>query len=238
MSIASRNNYMNNLLPPSAIVEVATLFSDKHLEVLAHGPKYVPKCQSYFTSRPVEDIIEREYQRMSIILMNYLTANCVSASDERATIFFISLKNLLTQLYTTKLPYQLFRRAQKEYLLVKNIRKQLNSTCSTLVLRRTDKSKVFHLGSRDDYQQKAVNYMTKTAAYEEAKKGKCPLAVNLSFVIKLLDGLLKKKAINRKQWSTMIPHRDKVELGHLYFLPKPHKVRCHSLDLTSLFIYY
>jgi hypothetical protein len=81
--------------------------------------------------------------------------------------------------------------------------------------------------------------MTKTAAYEEAKKGKCLLAVNLLFVIKLLDGLLKKKTINHKQWSTMIPHRDKVELGHLYFLPKPHKVRkSHSLDFTSLFIYY
>jgi hypothetical protein len=126
----------------------------------------------------------------------------------------------------------LFRRAQKEYLLVKNICKQLHSTRSNMILRRIDKSKVFHLGSRDDYQQKAYNYMTKTAAYEEAKNGKCPLADNLSLVIKLLDGLLKKKVINRKQWSTMMPHKDKVELGHLYFLPKPHKVRSHSLDFT------
>ncbi|CAF1544452.1 unnamed protein product [Adineta ricciae] len=27
-----------------------------------------------------------------------------------------------------------------------------------------------------------------------------------------------------KQWSAMKPNRDKVELGHLYFLPKPHKI--------------
>jgi hypothetical protein len=213
-------------------VEVASPLTNKHLLVLARGPKYVPKCQSYFSSHSIEDIINREYRMMSSVIMKCLAANCVSASDERAKTFLISLKDLLTQLYTTKLPHQLFRRSRQEHLLTRNIQHILYSTRNQIILRRTDKSKVFHLGSYNDYQEKASNYMTKTCAYEELKNGRCPLADNLSSVIKLLNKLLKNKAINNKQWSAMNPNADEVELGHLYFLPKPHKVRSYSFDLN------
>jgi hypothetical protein len=222
-------NSLPLLLPSSAIVEVATSFTDEHLLVLARGPKYVPKCQSYFTSRSIEDIIEREYQIMSPVIRNNLADNCVSASDERAKLFFISLKTLLTELYTIKLPSKLFRRAGQEHLLTKQIQQQLHSTHNRIILRRTDKSKVFHLGSSDDYEKKAIMYMNKTCAYEQVKNGKCPLADNLSFVTQLLDKLLQNKAINFKQWSVMMPNKEKVELGHLYFLPKPHKVSSYLL---------
>ena len=107
----------------------------------------------------------------------------------------------------------------------KDIQQKLYRTRQKIVLRRTDKIKVFHLGSFNDYEQKATHYMMKTCAYEEVHNGKCPLAANLSSVMDLLDRLLKNNAINIKQWSAMKPNRDKVELGHLYFLPKPHKVR-------------
>ncbi|CAF1285889.1 unnamed protein product, partial [Rotaria sordida] len=178
---ASHIDDMNSLLPSSAIIEVATPFTNKQILFLARGSKYVPKCQSQFGSGgAIEDIIEREYLRMSPIIRDCLTANCVSASDERAKIFFISLKNLLTQLYTAKLPCQLFRRAQQEYLLTKTIKHQLYSTFNHIVLRRTDKSKVFHLGSKNDYQQKAIMNMRKTCAYEEVINEKCPLADNIS----------------------------------------------------------
>jgi len=90
---------------------------------LAHGPKYVPKCHSHFSSNSTEHIVEREYQMMSKIIMSCLTDNCVSASDERAKSFFDSLKTLPTTLYTAKLPARLFRYAQREYLL-----KKTNST--------------------------------------------------------------------------------------------------------------
>jgi len=187
----------------------------------------------------IEDIIEREYQRMSSVIVNCLTDNCVSASDERAKLFLMSLKSLLTKLYKAKLPYQLFRRARQEYLLTKQIQHKLHSTCNKIILRRTDKSKVFHLGSCNDYQQKAIIYMNKTCAYEEVVKngGKCPLVDNLSSVITLLDKLLKNKAINHKQYSVMVPNKDKVELGHLYFLPKPHKVRSKHLILILLIFF-
>ncbi|CAF1502413.1 unnamed protein product [Adineta steineri] len=214
----------NNVLPSSAIVEVSSPFQQTHFLLLARGPKYVPKCQSYFRFHTIEDIIIREYNRMSAIIIKYLTNNCVSASDERAKVFLISLRNLLTDLYTTKLSSKLFHHSRQEYILTKDAQHKLYLTRQQIILRRTDKSKVFHLGSYDDYEQKASNYMIKTCAYEEVIDGKCPLADNLSSVMDLLDKLLKRKAINVKQWSTMIPNRNKVELGHLYFLPKPHKI--------------
>jgi hypothetical protein len=159
--------------------------------------------------------------------MNCLTDNCVSASDEWAKQFFTSLKSLLTKLYTTKLSCHLFHRARQESLLKKQIQHKLHSSDNKITLRKTDKSKIVHLGSNDDYQRKAIIYMNKTCAYEQVKNGKCPLADNLSLFIGLLDKLLKNKAITQKQYSVMIPNKDKVELGHLYFLPKPHKVRSY-----------
>ena len=156
--------------------------------------------------------------------MSKLLVVCVSISDDRAKLFFGSLKYLLSEFYQEKLPLRLFRYARREQLVLRNIRHQLNSTTNQTVLRRTDKSKVFHLGSKHDYEQKALMYMMKTQAYQEIEDGQCPLQDNLSLVIVLLDKLLKTKAINRKQWSQMIPDKQKVELGHLYFLPKPHKV--------------
>ena len=52
------------------------------------------------------------------------------------------------------------------------IQHQLRIRCNRVALRRTDKSKVFHLGSTEDYQQKAIMYMQKTCAYEEVKNGR------------------------------------------------------------------
>ena len=88
----------------------------------------------------------------------------------------------------------MFHRAREEYIVTKEILHQLRTPCNRVVLRRTDRSEVFHLGSTEDYQQKAIMYMQKTCVYEEVKNGRCPLAENLSAVLALLDRLLKNKA--------------------------------------------
>jgi hypothetical protein len=120
--------------------------------------------------------------------------------------------------------------------LTKQIQQQLYSTHNRIILRQTDKSKVFHVGSSDDYEKKAIIYMNKTCADEQVKNGNCLLADNLSFVTQLLDKLLENKAINYKQWSVMMPNKEKVELGHLYFLPKPHKVSSYLLVILLDFV--
>lgn len=226
-------DFNTNILPSSAIVEAASSFSKEHLFILAYGPKYVLKYQHYFMSSSLlNKIIQREYDMMTKIISNSLTDNCVSISDNRAVQFFASLKALITELYQTKLPDDVLCRARKEYKLTHTIRRKLCSKNNQIVLRRTDKSKVFHIGLNKDYHQKAMAYMEKTCAYEKVKENKCPLQHSLSVVITLLDKLLESKAITLQQYLIMKPNRDKLELGHLYFLPKPHKV-CYYIYVFS-----
>ena len=77
----------NNLLPSSAIVELATSFRAAHFLLLARGPKYVPTCQSYFATDNVEDVIRREYEQMSTVIMKCLADNCVQGGDSRLQDF-------------------------------------------------------------------------------------------------------------------------------------------------------
>ncbi|CAF1318369.1 unnamed protein product [Rotaria magnacalcarata] len=72
------------------------------------------------------------------------------------------------------------------------------------ILRKTDKSKVFHLGTVDHYQKKSEEYMDKTKAYE------------------CLD-LRLAKWITQKQYEQLSIKPNEVELAHLYYLPKAHK---------------
>ena len=62
---------------------------------------------------------------------------------------------------------------------------------------------------------------------------------HLQAVLKLIDPLLKNKSIDLKYWKRfMRPDVNTIELAHLYFIPKPHKVN-HMLiylikNLSSL----
>jgi hypothetical protein len=99
------------------------------------------------------------------------TVNCISTSDQKNSL--ILLKNLLRLLYTASLSYKLFNRAQYEHRLVKSIQRQLLK--SKVVLRRTDKSRVFHLDHIDDYRRKVLKYMQTTNAYKELSNGINPV---------------------------------------------------------------
>lgn len=153
-----------------------------------------------------------------------LNANCMSASDWRGKEFSAAIKRMLRGLYTTPLRPKLRARAQYENEIVKSTQWILKR--SNIVPRRTDKSKVFHLGSAHDYHRKAVGYMEKTNAYQEIVNGINPCMDHLRRVLALVDPLLQKRAINFTKWKReMRPNANTVELAHLYFIPKPHKVQ-------------
>ncbi|CAF0939119.1 unnamed protein product [Didymodactylos carnosus] len=175
-------------LPSSAIVEAATTLTQRHLSILANGSKYVPRCQSYSSSTSAQTLIAREFDRMSSVIMDGLARNCVSKSDARAKLFFGSLKHLISQFYEEKLSWKLFRSVRREQSVVRNIRRQLNAKNNRTILRRTDKNKVFHLGSSLDYEEKALMYMMKTQAYEEVDDRQCPLQDNLTSIISSMNG--------------------------------------------------
>ncbi|CAF3329392.1 unnamed protein product [Rotaria socialis] len=90
------------------------------------------------------------------------------------------------------------------------------------VLRKTDKSKVFHLGKVDHYQKKSEEYMEKTKAYQ------ClgiidPLPDLIQQTNKYLLDLRLAKWITQKQYEQLSIKPNEVELAHLYYLPKAHK---------------
>jgi hypothetical protein len=109
-------------------------------------------------------------------------------------------------------------RARFEYRLVKSTQRQL--TKSKVAIRRTDKSKVFHLGNIDDYDRKALSYMQKTNAYKELPSGINPCLDHLRTVLALSDPLLKMEVIGLDSCKNgMRPSASTIELAHLYFIP-------------------
>ncbi|CAF4810782.1 unnamed protein product, partial [Rotaria sp. Silwood2] len=93
---------------------------------------------------------------------------------------------------------------------------------ANVILRKSDKSKVFHLGKLEDYQKKSEEYMAKTQAY------KClgindPLPDLITRTNKYLLDLRLAKWITQKQYEKLCINPCEVELAHLYYLPKAHK---------------
>ena len=94
-----------------------------------------------------------------------------------------------------------------------------------------DKSKVFYVGNATAFARKAMQYMIDTEAYQLIPNNECPLTENLRRVTTLLNILLKRGAINQYQHKMMCPGKAILELGHLHFMLKPHKV---NLFFSSL----
>jgi len=120
----------------------------------------------------------------------------------------------------TRLSYLDIYRAHKQRKLVKSIKCRLKR--SKHILRVTDKSGIFHSGHAKDYERKAEAYRQKTQAYMEVETN--PLWTIFDKVTHLLNDLRSKKHIFAWQLDKMMPKREEVELAHLYFIPKPHKV--------------
>jgi hypothetical protein len=205
-------------------VEVASSLSSRQLAFLANGPKYIPACQSRFSRLPINTIISREHQKLVECFKPGFTDNCVSSSDQRAIHFFASIEALLRQLHTKPLSPRTLARAQYDHRMATSIYRVLNKR--EIILRKTDKSKVFHLGSAASYRQKSFDYMLKTQAYQRIESGMNPAMNHLREVLALVDPLLeKKRGIDLDLWKqNMRPNPATIELAHLYFIPKPHKV--------------
>jgi hypothetical protein len=227
----NRRSYQLNLywdiLPSSPIIEVYSKLTSEQLALLARGPKYVPPCQiRFYKKEKREQIIEQEHQSILNKITQFFHQHSYCISEKRINEFSIDLKQLLQRLYTGKLPSKLYVRAKREYKLIMGIRRYLRQY-RQVILRRTDKSKVFHLGDANDYHRKVLQYMQETEAYEEITSGISPLAINLQQVINLLNRLYhaEKPLLTKKQYEAMYPsNENEIELGHLYFIPKPHKV--------------
>jgi hypothetical protein len=79
--------------------------------------------------------------------------------------------------------------------------------------------------------------MLKTQAYEEITNGCCPLADNVIAVQNLLDYLVTKNALTKKQRNQLSPKLNQLELSHYHGLPKPYKVNLFQLIYYSLYCF-
>ena len=189
-----------------------------------NGFQYIIPGQYRICSRkPIDQIINEQYQNISTAVKSCLKDHNIFVTDPRAREAFSMLERLIQDIYSKPLPKKFQRRARYEYKLVRSICQLLRKR-SDILVRRTDKSKVFYIGTVEDFERKAHEYMIKTAAYEEFPENRSPLAHILQTVQNLLQYLVSKKALTQKKANYLMPKLDKLELGHFHALPKPHKV--------------
>ena len=111
---------------------------------------------------------------------------------------------------------------KNHHRLLKRLRHRLKS--KNIVLQKTDKSKVFHLGRFEDYLKKSEEYMADTQAYCCLEK-EDPLTDLVQRTNKYLLDLRLVHWISQKQYEQLCVNPNETELAHLYYLPKAHKLR-------------
>ncbi|CAF3420756.1 unnamed protein product, partial [Rotaria sp. Silwood2] len=114
--------------------------------------------------------------------------------------------------------------------LIKRLKHKFRLT--NTVIRKTDKSKVFHLDRVDEYQKKSNEYMIRTNTYKCLGTNN-PLPDLIQRTNKYLLDLRLAKWITQKQYEQLCIKADEVELAHLYYLPKAHKLRTPLRPIIS-----
>lgn len=176
--------------------------------MLKLGPRYIPNNPLLARKRLTYeiDVVVRKIQKI-------FCEHGWILPKERLMNFTGSLEMILSQCHS-EYP------SSKQLNTINNLKRKLHDT--NTVIRKTDKSKVFHLGNLDDYKQKAEKYMQKTKAYESLG---CinPLESLVEKTNNFLYGLWCNKHISQRQYGRLKVDKEQAELAHLYFLPKAHK---------------
>ena len=205
-------------------IEADLQLSPAQMTILMKGLIYITPCQSRFVKKSIDTIVIEQLTTVSGPVKGCLADHGWLPREPKDKEAFPSLKDQLYQLQSRQLPHHLATRARRERSVVRSIQLLIHHR-PDIVIRRPDKRKGFYLGNAADFERKAMKYMTDTEAYQELTSGRCPLSDNYHAVRSLLQELLKRKAINPDQHKMMLPKLDTLELAHLYFIPKVHKVR-------------
>jgi hypothetical protein len=177
--------------------------------LLRLGPKYIPDNPQLANVR-----MGQELEKVERKIRHVFTQHGWALPQTRLQKFKDNLVNILTECQEKYPPGSQLRR-------ISQLRKRLET--SSTVIRKTDKSKVFHLGTTDDYRRKTQAYMEKTKAYRDLGTIN-PLEPLVDKTNIFLHDLWQRKKISQKQYEKLKVNKDEAELAHLYFLPKAHKV--------------
>ena len=135
--------------------------------------------------------MDKEFEKIRANTSDCLNNHCIPASDQRAKDFFNESRAALYRLHSLPVSRKSLARAKRENQLVLSIQQKLKK--ANAIIRRTDKSKVFYVCHKDNFDQKALNYMTKTRAYEEIVSGINPYADMLRFGHIVVESIERKK---------------------------------------------
>ena len=114
-------------------------------------------------------------------------------------------------------------RAQREYKLVKSIRRKVRK--EKLILRVCDKGGGFYLMTKSEYERKASEYRQETNAYEEISYN--PLEELITNVTNVLNHLRDTQQITLYLYKRLVPNPNTIKQAYMYFNPKAHKVNIY-----------
>ena len=128
--------------------------------------------------------------------------------------------DILSQLIIPSQSFKIYPKKKNYGRLVKRLKHKFK--LNQIILQKTDKSKVFHIGKLEDYQKKSDEYINKTQAYKCLGANDPPPKL-IEKTNKYLLDLRLIKWITQKQYELLRINTEEVELAHLYYLPKAHK---------------
>jgi hypothetical protein len=126
-------------------IQVNLKLTSAQMSMFINGFKYIIPCQSRFSDQPINQIIIEQYQKISSKVKDCLKDHRIPINDERTKQAFSALERILYGFQFQKLSKKLRRRSQHEYKTVRNIQRLIHRR-SDIVVRRTDKNKVFYIG--------------------------------------------------------------------------------------------
>ncbi|CAF4151643.1 unnamed protein product, partial [Rotaria magnacalcarata] len=172
--------------------------------------------------RPVEQFIAE----LDVLLQNLhnipTTKKQIQFNTIQTNKSFDNLSSIIQSSQSSQSQVIIRPRKKKNYgRIVKRLKYKIH--LANTVLRKTDKSKVFHLGKVEHYQKKSEEYMDNTKAYQ-CLGAIDPLPDLIQRTNKYLLDLRLAKWITQKQYEQLSIKSNEVELAHLYYLPKAHKL--------------
>jgi ABC-type microcin C transport system permease subunit YejB len=151
------------------INETNIYLNDEERQLLKLGPKYIfddPRTAS--RRRPFElAVLKRKIERLFFVKKicpgRPLEQFIAELDLTLQKLHHVSTTATTLHRHCHSMSIQQQRKNQNYHRLVKRLKYKLRS--KNIVLQKTDKSKVFHLGKMVDYRQKSIDYMRSTQAY-------------------------------------------------------------------------
>ncbi|CAF1985491.1 unnamed protein product [Rotaria magnacalcarata] len=101
------------------------IIEEPELKLIARLPQYITPCQSRFSKKSLDEIVDNEFQTIRSKTTACLGDHYTSASDEHAKEFFHLIKTRLYEFRSAPLSHKLMARAKHENQLVFSIQRKL-----------------------------------------------------------------------------------------------------------------